>query len=48
MISVPAAQSQLKAAAPALAAQLAAEQGRLQFVKIDEELKRLQARLARL
>jgi HEAT repeat protein len=46
MIPVPAAHPQLKAAAPALAAQLAAEQGRVQFVKVDEELKRLQARLA--
>jgi HEAT repeat protein len=48
MIGVPAAHPQLKAAAAALAAQLAAEQGRTQFVKVDEELKRLQARLAAL
>jgi len=45
---LPAAQAQLKAAAATLAAQLQAEQGRVQFVKVNEELKRLHARLARL
>ncbi|GAC1595676.1 MAG: hypothetical protein NVS4B10_04260 [Myxococcales bacterium] len=44
----PAAQPQLKAAAPQLRAQLAAEQGRAQFATVNEELRRLQARLSRL
>jgi HEAT repeat protein len=44
----PAAQVELKAAAPQLKAQLAAEQGRVQFLKVNEQLRRLQARLARL
>ena len=48
LIGVPAAQPQLKAAAEKLSAQLAAEQGRDQFVKVNEELRRLQARLAHL
>jgi HEAT repeat protein len=48
LIGVPAAQPRLKAAAEKLAAQLAAEQGRAQFVKVNEELRRLQARLAHL
>ena len=43
-----AAQPQLKAAAPLLAAQLAAEQGRIQFIKVDEDLRRLQLKLSRL
>src|SRR5229473_449443 len=46
LLGVPAAQPQLKAAAEKLSAQLAAEQGRVQFVKINEELRRLQARMA--
>jgi hypothetical protein len=44
----PAAQADLKAAAPQIKAQLAAEQGRIQFLKVNEELRRLQARLTRL
>ena len=48
LIPVPAAQPQLKAAADKLASQLSAEQGRVQFVKVNEELKRLQSRLAHL
>jgi HEAT repeat protein len=43
-----AAQSQLKAAAPQLSAQLAAEQGRARFLKVNDELRRLQARVAHL
>jgi uncharacterized protein (DUF2336 family) len=39
-----AAQPQLKAAAP----QLAAEQGRARSVKVNDELRRLQARVAHL
>ncbi len=45
---VDAAKAQLKAAATPLAAQLAAEQGHIQFIKVDEKLKRLQVKLARL
>jgi hypothetical protein len=48
LLAVPAAQPQLKAAATRLSAQLAAEQGQVQFVKINEELRRLQARMAHL
>jgi HEAT repeat protein len=48
LLGVPAAQPQLKAAAGKLSAQLAAEQGRVQFVKVNEELRRLQARMAHL
>ncbi|HWE23381.1 MAG TPA: HEAT repeat domain-containing protein [Myxococcales bacterium] len=48
LIGVPAAQPQLKAGADKLAAQLAAEQGRVQFIRVNEELRRLQARLAHL
>ena len=48
LIPVPAAQPQLKAAAAKLASQLSAEQGRVQFVKVNEELRRLQSRLAHL
>jgi HEAT repeat protein len=48
LIAVPAAQPQLKAAAQKLAAQLAAEQGQQQFIRVNEELRRLQARLAHL
>ena len=48
LLGVPAAQPQLKAAAEKLASQLAAEQGRIQFVKVNEELRRLQARMAHL
>ncbi len=42
------AQAQLKEAAGKLAAQLATEAGKVQFIKVDEELKRLQVKLARL
>jgi hypothetical protein len=38
----------LRAAAPALAAQLAAEQGRAELLRVNEELRRLQWRLSRL
>ena len=48
LASVPAARPALKAAAPELAAQLRAEQGRLQFVRVNEELRRLQETLSRL
>src|SRR6266850_4607045 len=48
LLGVPAAQPQLKVAAEKLSAQLAAEQGRVQFVKVNEELRRLQARMAHL
>jgi HEAT repeat protein len=48
LIPVKTAQPQLKAAAERLASQLAAEQGRVHFVKVNEELRRLQARLAHL
>ena len=48
LIGVPSAQPQLKAGADKLAAQLAAEQGRIQFIRVNEELRRLQARLAHL
>jgi HEAT repeat protein len=48
LIGVPAAQPQLKAGADKLAAQLAAEQGRVQFIRVNVELRRLQARLAHL
>jgi HEAT repeat protein len=48
LIGVPAAQPQLKVAAEKLSAQLSAEQGRDQFIKVNEELRRLQARLAHL
>ncbi|HYZ88733.1 MAG TPA: HEAT repeat domain-containing protein, partial [Myxococcales bacterium] len=48
LIAVPAAQPRLKEAANKLAAQLAAEQGREQFIRVNEELRRLQARLAHL
>jgi len=42
------AKAELKAAAEQIQAQLTAETGRIQFIKIDEELKRLQLKLARL
>ena len=48
LMPVPAAQPQLKAAAEKLSSQLAAEQGRVQFLKVNEELRRLQARMAHL
>ena len=48
LAAVPGAQPQLKAASERLHAQLQAEQGQVHFVKVNEELKRLQARLSRL
>jgi HEAT repeat protein len=48
LLAVPAAQPQLKVAAEKLAAQLAAEQGHVQLMKVNEELRRLQARMAHL
>jgi HEAT repeat protein len=48
LISVPAAKAALKAAVEPLGGQLAAEQGLSRFVTVDEELRRLQFRLARL
>jgi hypothetical protein len=48
LIGVPAAKADLKAAVEPLGGQLQAEQGRAQFVRVDEELRRLQVRLARL
>src|SRR6266849_3884972 len=48
LLPVPAAQPGLRAAADKLSSQLAAEQGRAQFVKVNEELRRLQARIAHL
>jgi len=48
LIPVPAAQPGLRAAAEKLSSQLTAEQGRAQFVKVNEELRRLQARMAHL
>jgi len=48
LASVPAARASLKAAIPALSAQLSAEQGRVQFVRVNEELRRLQETLSRL
>ncbi len=44
----PAAKAALKDAAAALAVQLQSEQGSVKFYKVNEELRRLQARLARL
>jgi HEAT repeat protein len=48
LIGVPAAKADLKAALEPLAGQLQAEQGRAQFLRVDEEIRRLQVRLARL
>ena len=48
LMPVQAARTQLKQASGLLAAQLAAEQGRVQFVRVNEELRRLQVSLARL
>src|SRR5207237_5025230 len=44
----PAARGDGKAAVEPLAGQLQAEQGRAQFLRVDEDLRRLQVRLARL
>jgi HEAT repeat protein len=48
LIAVPAARGDLKAAVDPLAGQLQAEQGRAQFLRVDEDLRRLHVRLARL
>ena len=48
MLGTAAAKDGLKAGARQLAAQLEAEQGRVQFLKVNEELKRLQLKLSRL
>ena len=48
LVGVPAARGDLKAAVEPLAGQLQAEQGRAQFLRVDEDLRRLQVRLARL
>jgi HEAT repeat protein len=48
LTAVPAAQPALRAAAAQVAAQLAAEQGKVQYQKVNEDLKRLQVKLARL
>ena len=48
LCAVPAAKGALKAAAAPLAAQLAAEQGKVQYQKVNEDLRRLQVKLARL
>jgi hypothetical protein len=48
MTANPAAKPALKSAAAALASQLAAEQGKVQFVKVNEDLRRVQVKLSRL
>jgi len=48
LASAPAAQPALKGVVPQLAAQLAKEQGRAQYIKADEELRRLHLKLSRL
>jgi len=48
LTAVPAAKNALKAAAGTVQAQLAAEQGKVQFVKVNEDLKRLGVKLSRL
>ncbi len=48
LLPQPEAKPLLKAAAVPLGAQLAAEQGKVEVVKVDEELRRLQTRLSRL
>jgi hypothetical protein len=48
LASVKAAQPALKAVVPQLAAQLAREQGKPQYIKADEELRRLHLKLSRL
>ena len=46
--AVPAARAALKGAAAPIAAQLAAEQGKVQYQKVNEDLRRLQVTLSRL
>ena len=48
LLPLPGARALLKSAAAPLLAQLTAEQGKLEVSKVNEELRRLQARLARL
>ena len=48
LAAIPAAKAPLKAAAGQLAAQLSAEQGKVQFLKVNEDLRRVQVKLARL
>jgi HEAT repeat protein len=48
LTAVPAAKPGLKAAAGQIATQLAAEQGKAQYLKVDEDLRRLQVKLSRL
>jgi HEAT repeat protein len=48
LAAVEAAKPALKLGARQLAAQLAAEQGKVQFIKVNEELRRLQVKLSRL
>ena len=48
LASVPAAKDPLKAAASQLAAQLAREQGKTEYLKANEELRRLHLKLSRL
>lgn len=48
LVPLPAARELLKGAAPELLEQLQKEHGKLKYVKVNEDLKRLQARMARL
>jgi len=48
LASVPAARDALRAASPQLAAQLAKEQGKTEYLKANEELRRLHLKLSRL
>ena len=48
LAAVPAAKSALQAAAPQIAAQVQAEQGKVQYQKVNEDLRRLGVKLARL
>jgi HEAT repeat protein len=48
LAAVPAARPALKSAEQQIAAQLAAEEGKIQYVKVNEELRRLQVKLSRL
>jgi HEAT repeat protein len=48
LTSVEAAKPALKASAPALAAQLSAEQGKTQYFRVNEDVRRLQVKLSRL
>jgi len=44
----PAARGVLKSSSAQIASQLASEQGKMQYVKVNEELRRLQVKLSRL